>query len=116
MEDFMNEPDSLLDEILCCEHRVWQAVIEKDGTTLAVLFTDEYVEITFDGQRVLKSEVVAESPQIDDIAAYSADSEEVRRLGPDVVLLSYHLTLDGTCRGIPHRPARTLGNIHLESS
>lgn len=100
----MNEQDSLLDEILRCEHRVWQAVIEKDGVTLAELFTDEYVEVTLEGQRVLKSEVVAESPQIDDIAAYSVDSEEVRSLGPDVVLLSYHLTLDGTCRGIPILP------------
>ena len=100
----MNAPDNMLDEITCCEHKVWQAVIEKDGDKLAELFTDEYVEVTLSGERVLKSEVVEESPKIDEIKAYSIDSEEVRSLGPDVALLSYHLTLDGTCRGTPIVP------------
>ncbi|MHC4877785.1 MAG: GNAT family N-acetyltransferase [Planctomycetota bacterium] len=100
----MNESDRLLSEILRCEHQVWQAVIEKDGEKLADLFTDEYVEITLSGQRVIKSDVVTESPQIDQIEAYSIGSEEIRSLGPDAALLSYHLTLDGTCRGIPIVP------------
>ena len=57
------------------------------------------MEITLDGVRVLKSEVVTESPQVDEIEAYEIASEQIRILGDGVVLLSYHLTLDGKCRG-----------------
>lgn len=40
----MNAPDNLLDEILRCEHQVWQAVLEKDGHKLSELFSAEYVK------------------------------------------------------------------------
>ena len=96
--------DKLLDELLQREHQVWQAVVDKNSERLANLFTDDYVEITLEGQRVCKADIVGESPKIDEIKSCSIDSEEVRELGSDVVLLNYHLTLDGTCRGVPIAP------------
>ncbi|MBM81378.1 MAG: hypothetical protein CMJ78_12420 [Planctomycetaceae bacterium] len=100
----MSRDDGLLNDVLCYEHRVWQAVIEKDAETLADLFSDDYVEIRLDGERVLKSDVVSQSPQVDEIEAYTIESEFIRPLGDDVVLLSYHLTLIGRCRGVEIDP------------
>lgn len=100
----MNTADKQPDDILRREHRVWQAVRDRDGKALAELFTDDYIEITLEGQRVCKSDVVTESPKIDEIESYSVESPEIRHLGADSILLSYHLTLHGTCRGNPILP------------
>ncbi len=69
------------------------------GAMLSQLFGDDYVEITLQGKRVLKSEVVAGSPQIDEIDVYSMDDEKVAAIGLEAAILSYHLTLEGLCRG-----------------
>ncbi len=90
--------------VLSCEHRVWTAVVNRDGDLLANLFSDDYVEITLTGQRVLKQDVVNESPQIDDIRGYTIDSVRFISLSDDTMMLSYHLRIDGTCRGVPLQP------------
>lgn len=91
--------------IVRLERRVWQAVVKNDGAALAEMFADDYVEITLEGKRVLKTDVVNESPQIDNIRSYSIAQERVIPLGPDRALLSYHLTLTGECRGVEISPA-----------
>ena len=57
--------DELREIVLNLERSVWQAVIDKDSAALEKLFSDEYVEITLDGKRAEKVDVVTESPQID---------------------------------------------------
>ena len=108
-------PSRLLDDLLHCEHQVWQAVIEKNGKRLAELFADDYVEITFDGLRVFKADVVSESPAVDEVESYSIDLEEARELSTDAALLSYHLNLNGTSRGVPIVPCDrwVLSLIHI---
>ena len=91
-----NELRSLM---LTLEQKVWKAVIGKDGTALGDLFADNYIEITVDGKRIEKSEIVELSPQVDEIEGYAVDSERVVSLGENAAVLSYHLTLDGKCRG-----------------
>lgn len=86
-------------DILDLEHQVWSAVIEKDKTTLGGLFADGYLEVTEDGKRVGGTEVVEESPEVDEIEGYSMDSERVIWLGDGNAILSYHLVLRGSCRG-----------------
>ena len=81
------------------ETQVWKAVVEKDGAALNRLFDDNYIEITLEGQRVEKAEVVASSPQIDDIHAYKIESPKVVSFDGNTLLLNYHLTMDGTVRG-----------------
>ncbi|MEZ5944120.1 MAG: GNAT family N-acetyltransferase [Planctomycetaceae bacterium] len=98
------QPSLSLEEVLALERRVWQAVVEHNGHALAELFDDEYIEITSEGNRVLKSDVVMESPQIDEVESYAIRDPQIRALGADSVLLSYQLTLDGKCRGIPILP------------
>lgn len=93
------------ESIVKLERRVWQCVMKNDSGALAELFTDDYVEITLDGKRVFKTEVVNESPQVDNIQSYSIAQERVTPLGPDRALLSYHLTLVGECRGVEISPA-----------
>jgi hypothetical protein len=93
------------ESIVRLERSVWQAVMENDGAALAELFSDEYVEITLEGKRVLKTDVVIESPQVDHIRSYSIAEERVIPLGPDRALLSYHLTLAGECRSVEISPA-----------
>jgi hypothetical protein len=70
------------ESIVRLERSVWQAVMENDGAALAELFSDEYVEITLEGKRVLKTDVVIESPQVDHIRSYSIAEERVIPLGP----------------------------------
>ncbi len=89
----------LLNALLDCEHKVWQAVVHKNSDALAALFSDDYIEITVDGKRVLKDEVVKQSPETDEIKQYAIDSEKTVRLSEESVLLSYHLWLKGTCQG-----------------
>lgn len=105
------------ESIVRLERRVWQAVVKNDGAALAELFADDYVEITLEGKRVLKADVVNESPQIDNIRSYSIAQERVIPLGPDRALLSYHLTLTGECRGVEISPAdRWATSIWVQSS
>lgn len=99
----MTDP-GLYEFILNCERSVWQAVVAKDGDALSDLFSEEYIEITLAGLRVLKSEVVAESPEIDEIDSYLIDSARVVAASADCAILSYHLTIEGTCRGVPVLP------------
>lgn len=98
------DPSDLREFLPKLERQIWEAVVSKDGATLSRLFAAGYVEVTLDGQRVLKSDVVNESPQIDEIDAYSMNDERVVALGPEAAVLSYHLTLDGRCRGIAIEP------------
>lgn len=86
------------------EHAVWRAVVQKNGEALGDLFADDYVEITLDGKRSEKTGVVTQSPQIDEITGYRIDSEKVIVIDDDCLILTYHLLLDGTCRGIDIAP------------
>ena len=100
----MESGTKLGNTLLLCEHKVWRAVLHKDHAALAALFSDDYIEITLDGKRVLKAAVVNESPEADDIKEYTIDSEQVVTLSDESMLLSYHLWLSGTCRGVPIIP------------
>ena len=80
--------DELKELVLTLEERVWTAVIEKDGTALGDLFADDYIEITVDGKRIEKSEIVELSPQVDEIEEYVIDSERVVVLGAESAILS----------------------------
>ena len=91
--------DELKELVLTLEERVWTAVVEKDGTALGDLFADDYIEITVDGKRIEKNEIVELSPQVDEIEKYVIDSERVVVLGTESAILNYHLTLDGRSRG-----------------
>jgi len=86
------------------EHSVWKAVVAKDGETLASLFSDDYFEITLSGKRVEKNQVVESSPQSEDIASYAIDSAKTIVPCEGIILLSYHLTINGTFRGGPILP------------
>ena len=90
------EPDEF---VLSLEHTAWQAVVRKDGAALGKMFADDYVEITLDGRRGGKTEIVNESPQVDEIERYVIGSEKVVWLGEKIAVLTYHLTLDGRSRG-----------------
>ena len=57
------------------------------------------IEITVDGKRTDKSKIVELSPQVDEIDGFVIDSERIVLLDTENVVLSYHLTLDGKCRG-----------------
>lgn len=96
-----SESDNL---IAALERRVWNAVVANDGTALAEKFSDDYVEITLEGRRITKTDVVSGSPNVDQIDAYAIDSEKVIWLDKRLAILSYHLTLDGRCRGVAILP------------
>lgn len=91
-------------EILPLERDLWTAVNCKDGDRIAALLAEEYVEITLDGKRVSKGEIVSQSPVVDEIDDALINSESVVPLGDTTALLSYHLTLEGTCGGIKISP------------
>ena len=86
--------------VLSLEHSVWRAVMRKDRAALGELFSDDYIEITLDGRRGGKTEIVNESPQVDEIEEYAIGSEKVVWLGENRAILTYHLTLDGQSRGV----------------
>lgn len=92
------------DVVVGLEEAVWNAVVQHDGDALASLLAPDCLEITLEGKRVARSAVVSSSPQIDDIAGYAIDSPKVVSLDESKAILSYHLTLDGSCRGEPIRP------------
>lgn len=90
----------LLELILGLENKVWKAAMERDGQTLSELFADDYIEITVDGKRFEKQAIVTESPVVDRIDSYTIRSEKTVTAGRHCVILSYHLTIHGTSRGI----------------
>ncbi len=92
------------DFVIGLEQSLWNAVVRKDGDRLARLLATDYVEITLEGKRVEPSDVVSSSPQIDDIAGYVIDSPKIISLDDNNAILTYHLTLDGHCRGEPILP------------
>lgn len=104
---------------LSLEYSVWRAVVEKDGVKLGDLFAEDYIEVTLNGQRVQKKAVVSESPQVDEIAGYTTDSELVVSVNDGCLLLSYHLTIHGTSRGVvispPDRWATSIWSRHADS-
>jgi len=91
--------DELLQHAERLERSVWRAVIAKDGAALGKLFSDDYFEITLNGKRVVKEQIVDESPKSDEISAYEIHVAKVMELADDLLLLSYHLTIDGTYCG-----------------
>ena len=99
----MNAPH-FRQEILALESSLWQAVTNRDSETLANLFADDYVEITLNGSRVTRNAIVTESPLVDELESWAITDEECVQIAPNVVLLSYHLTLHGQCRGLPIAP------------
>lgn len=94
----------LLELVLSLEQQVWKAVVKKDGTALGELLADDYIEITADGRRTEKAVIVDQSPQVDEIEGYVIDCERVVSLGENSAAFSYHLTLDGRCRGTTITP------------
>ncbi|MBI1311126.1 DUF4440 domain-containing protein [bacterium] len=100
----MSPKSPLTSEVLEAEQRVWEAVVRKDGIALGELFSDDYLEITLDGKRIVRAEVVEQSPVVDEITGYAIDSEKVVALNADTAILSYHLTLQGRCRGVEISP------------
>lgn len=86
------------------ETQVWRAVVEKDGAVLSRLLDDNYLEITLEGQRVKKTDVVASSPQIDEIDEYEIESPQVVSFDGNTLLFNYHLTMEGTVRGAAIEP------------
>ena len=91
--------EELMALVTSLETRVWEAVVQKDGITLITLFVDQYVEITLEGKRCDRNEIVASSPEVDEIREYTIDSEKVIRVDQNCAILSYHLTLDGRTSG-----------------
>lgn len=85
--------------VLQQEHAVWQAVLDKDGDRLNQLLADDYLEVTLDGIRCSKRDVVQLSPQVDGIDSYAIDQEHIIPLDERCYLLNYHLELKGTLRG-----------------
>ncbi len=83
------------DCVIGLEQNLWAAVVRKDGHALAELLAADYLEITLEGKRVNRSDIVSLSPQVDDITAYAIDSAQVVALDDNNALLNYHLTLDG---------------------
>lgn len=90
--------------ILELEHGVWEAVINRDGTALGAMFSNDYVEVTADGRRVLKDSIVETSPQVDEIESYEITASSTTEIGSDAAILSYHLVLKGKLRGEPIDP------------
>jgi hypothetical protein len=86
------------------ERTLWEAVMHRNSDALAKLLAHDYIEITLEGKRVERREIVSLSPQVDDISVYAIDLPKVTLLGENSALLTYHLTLNGHCRGEPLRP------------
>lgn len=86
------------------EDSVWQAVVAKDGDALASLFSDDYIEVTADGKRVMKDSIVDLSPKVDEIISYEIRHTTTIDMGANATLLSYHLVLHGQLRGEPIEP------------
>ena len=91
--------------ILQLEHKVWHAVLNKDGEQLARMFSDDYIEVKADGRSVIKDSIVEASPQLDDIESYQNTDISTIGLGTDTTILSYHLVLNGKLRGEPIEPS-----------
>ena len=96
---------SLLDQILELERTVWQYVIDKDREAFSRVFANDYIEVTADGQRVLKDSIVENSPVVDEIESYAITSPTIVEPSSGSAILSYQLTLIGTLRGEPISPA-----------
>ncbi len=92
-------PRDLREFVLNLETQVWEAVCARDGESLRRLFSTDYIEVTFDGLRTNAADIVAQSPVVDEINSYEISEVQVVPTGPHAALVSYHLRIDGKCRG-----------------
>lgn len=86
------------------EKSAWEAVVKKDGSKLEKLFADDYIEVTVDGKRFAKGEIVEKSPHVDEIDSFEISEARVLFLEQNVALLNYKLNLEGKLRNIPISP------------
>lgn len=90
--------------VLSLEEELWQAVMQKDGATIDRLLAEDYFEITLEGRRIEKAEIVTTSPQVDDIREYHIHCPKILPLETTVILLTYRLTIRGTTNGASIEP------------
>ena len=98
----MSRRDGLADTLVALECQVWDAAKSGDADTLRALFADDYLEITAEGRRVGKAEIVKLSPECDRIESYSLEDVKIVALGPNVGLVTYRLAIEGLLRGKPY--------------
>lgn len=79
----------LLQEILCLEHQVWQALVEGDSAADARLLAPDFLGVYPSGFAKAADHVgqLAEGPTV---ARYEISETRLLELGPDHVCLSYH--------------------------
>lgn len=99
LETAASSIDELAKVAVDLEMRVWNAVIKRDRQTLKELLAENYVELTLDGKRTEKTQIVEMSPQIDEIDSVTIDSEKVVSSGKESLMLNYHLQIDGKTSG-----------------
>ena len=88
-----------LERALILERSVWAAVSNRDRVALDELLADDYTEITLEGKRLGRDAIVAQSPEVDSVILAEMTAERVTVLSTECLMLSYHLSIEGTSAG-----------------
>ena len=96
--------DKSYEQIVNLERSVWEAVAAGDGGRLEELFAPEYIEITLEGRRIGRNLASTASTHADSVTSWKMSTPDVIPSGRDSCVLSYHLTIKGSCSGRPIVP------------
>jgi hypothetical protein len=90
---------SLKEELVKLEKQSWEAWKNHDGKFFEGFLSDDHAEIGFGGVTSKASVVAGVASGVCEVKSYTVDNFELRMLGSDAALLTYHEAQDTKCRG-----------------
>lgn len=91
----------LKDDLIAIEKSLWTAWSKKDAAVFEKHLTADYVQaVAGAGVASGRDKIVADLGSMDcNVASFTFIDASLRKLGPDVVIVSYTATQDATCGG-----------------
>jgi hypothetical protein len=88
----------LKEELVKLEKQSWEAWKNHDGKFFESFLSDDHVEVSFGGVSSKTSVVAGVASGICEVKNYALDQFELRMLGENAALLTYHEAQDTSCQ------------------
>jgi hypothetical protein len=94
-----DEAGALKEQLVQLEKQSWKAWQNHDGKFFEGFLSGDHVELGFGGASNKKEVVAGVASGECEVKKYSLDSFEMRMLGSEAAILTYHESQDATCHG-----------------
>ncbi len=93
------ETNALKEQLVKLEKQSWKAWKYHDGKFFEDFLSEDHVELGFGGASDKKSVIAGVASGECEVKGYSLDSFELRMLGSEAAVLTYHEAQEATCHG-----------------